>query len=262
MYDLGACCKNGTGVPQDWAAAVTWYQRASAAGVPHAMCMMGICYEDLALVLKRTVRQPSHGTSVRQTLGTLPRHAVWVGATRMALASPPKEYGLRRCAAIETQPIWANRTPCASWAIASRTVTASTRDAAAAVDWYRRAADLGNAGAMYNLGLCYENGVGVSETSAAIAASWYERAAAAGRLGMRCGAWLPARARLRFRVRLLMMTRRIELIQIAGADALVFELQFWRFFDGRESTSNCESCEVKNERSICKSCHDVKLYEM
>jgi TPR repeat protein len=39
---------------------------------------------------------------------------------------------------------------------------------------------LGNAGAMYNLGLSYENGVGVSETSAAIAASWYERAAAQG----------------------------------------------------------------------------------
>jgi tetratricopeptide (TPR) repeat protein len=48
-----------------------------------------------------------------------------------------------------------------------------------AVEWYTRAADLGHATAMYNMGVCYEHGTGV-EKSAEKAVEWYTRAAEKG----------------------------------------------------------------------------------
>jgi TPR repeat protein len=47
------------------------------------------------------------------------------------------------------------------------------------VDYYRRAADAGHAGALYNLGVCYAEGRGVAEHKAA-AVDYYRRAADAG----------------------------------------------------------------------------------
>jgi uncharacterized protein len=49
----------------------------------------------------------------------------------------------------------------------------------AAVDCYRRAADAGHAGALCNLGACYENGDGVAEDKA-VAVDYYRRAVDAG----------------------------------------------------------------------------------
>lgn len=53
------------------------------------------------------------------------------------------------------------------------------RDYGAALEWYRRAAALGNARAMYNIAIAYEHGKGV-EASDAEAADWYRRAARRG----------------------------------------------------------------------------------
>ena len=53
------------------------------------------------------------------------------------------------------------------------------QDYAAAVSWYRKAADQGHAGAQYNLGAAYRNGQGVSQDYAA-AVSWYRKAANRG----------------------------------------------------------------------------------
>jgi len=51
------------------------------------------------------------------------------------------------------------------------------RDYAEAMTWYRKAADKGNATAMYNVGVLYENGFGVHmDTDKAI--EWYKKAAA------------------------------------------------------------------------------------
>jgi uncharacterized protein len=50
------------------------------------------------------------------------------------------------------------------------------------MSWYRKAADRGNAGAQYNLGLIYANGWGVPQDYAA-AASWYRKAADRGKAG-------------------------------------------------------------------------------
>jgi TPR repeat protein len=52
-------------------------------------------------------------------------------------------------------------------------------DAATAVSWYRKAAELGNTLAMTNLGVMYERGEGV-KADAAMAVSWYRKAAELG----------------------------------------------------------------------------------
>ena len=55
----------------------------------------------------------------------------------------------------------------------------TSRNAAEAVAWYRKAADAGNAGAMFNLGGMYDTGEGVPENHAE-ANAWYRKAADAG----------------------------------------------------------------------------------
>ena len=53
-------------------------------------------------------------------------------------------------------------------------------DDAAAVRWYRKAAEQGNASAQNNLGWMLDNGAGVPEDDAA-AVRWYRKARRAGR---------------------------------------------------------------------------------
>ena len=55
-------------------------------------------------------------------------------------------------------------------------------DLHAAIKWYRRAAEAGNAAASFNLGVCYAEGDGVAHDLRE-ARRWYERAAAAGFAG-------------------------------------------------------------------------------
>ena len=51
-----------------------------------------------------------------------------------------------------------------------------TQDHVEALRWFRKAADKGNAHAMYSVGVCYENGRGVSQ-DCATAANWYRMSA-------------------------------------------------------------------------------------
>jgi TPR repeat protein len=53
------------------------------------------------------------------------------------------------------------------------------RDYGKAREWYQKAADKGNAYAMYNLGGLYENGNGVAQDYGK-AREWYQKAADAG----------------------------------------------------------------------------------
>jgi hypothetical protein len=54
-----------------------------------------------------------------------------------------------------------------------------SQDDTEAMKWYRKAADAGNATAMYNIGWLYENGKGVSRDYTK-AKKWYRKAADAG----------------------------------------------------------------------------------
>ena len=56
------------------------------------------------------------------------------------------------------------------------------QDYAAAVSWYRKAAEQGDADAQYNLGVMYDAGQGVPQDYAA-AVSWYRKAAEQGYAG-------------------------------------------------------------------------------
>jgi TPR repeat protein len=62
-----------------------------------------------------------------------------------------------------------------------------TKSAEKAVELYERAIELGNASAMFNLAVCYENGEGVTK-SAEKAVELYERAIELGTLA-RCSIW-------------------------------------------------------------------------
>ena len=53
------------------------------------------------------------------------------------------------------------------------------QDAQKAVEWFRKAADLGNTFAMVHLGECLESGQGIKK-SRAEAIRWYKKAEAAG----------------------------------------------------------------------------------
>ena len=57
-----------------------------------------------------------------------------------------------------------------------------SQDYAEAVKWYRKAAEQGDAMAQYNLGVCYYNGQGVSQNYAE-AVKWLRKAAAQGHAG-------------------------------------------------------------------------------
>src|SRR3990167_5301828 len=50
------------------------------------------------------------------------------------------------------------------------------------VDWYQKAADLGDADGMYHLALCYDDGKGVVQNKVR-AAEWYQKAADLGNVG-------------------------------------------------------------------------------
>lgn len=54
-----------------------------------------------------------------------------------------------------------------------------------AVKWYRKAADLGHAGAQWSLGYCYKNGYGVEENQVE-AVKWYRKAADQGHASAQC----------------------------------------------------------------------------
>ena len=53
------------------------------------------------------------------------------------------------------------------------------KDEHMAFDWYRRAADNNDLGAIFNTGICYKDGTGVARDLRE-ARRWFERAAAAG----------------------------------------------------------------------------------
>ena len=54
-----------------------------------------------------------------------------------------------------------------------------SQDYSKAMEWFQKAADAGNATAMFNIAMMYENGDGVPADQAA-AREWYQKAADAG----------------------------------------------------------------------------------
>ncbi|GHU02078.1 hypothetical protein FACS1894186_6070 [Alphaproteobacteria bacterium] len=137
---LGNMYDNGDGVPQDNAQAVCWYQKAADQGYAAAQYGLASMYDQ--------------GHGVPQDLAKAVYWYQKAADQGHALA----QYGL------------------ADMYYMGRGVP---RDLAKAADWYQKAAEQGNSGAQYNLGLMFFKGDGV-ERDPDFALYWYQKAADQG----------------------------------------------------------------------------------
>lgn len=178
---LGLCYENGFG---NYAAAVSWYQKAAEARLPEANYNLGICYAE--------------GRGVAQD---------YVVAFYLLQESAAQGYdpAKKKLEAIESEmPELTDKLKKMDPEVVQLYVYAGqgyvsclcelgdcyafgkgvAQDYAAAASWYRKAAEQGDAGGQYNLGLCYYNGQGVAEDREQ-AIYWAKKAAEQG--------WEPAK---------------------------------------------------------------------
>ena len=130
----------GQGVPQDYAQAVQWYRKAADQGDADAQSTLGLMY-------RRGEESPR----------MMPRRCSGTGRRRTK--------GMRR--------------PSSTSASCTTTVKESPRPDAQAVQWYRKAADQGHAGAQDSLGYSYGSGQGVPQDSTE-AVKWFRKARGTG----------------------------------------------------------------------------------
>jgi len=162
MFNVGVLFDSGTGVERDRALAAEWYRKAASKGMPRAAYALGLMHEagdgvtaDETLA-KQYFRQALAGgvTAARSHLAALgdPADAVAPGKTET------RDPGL--VAFDKAQELLLRRTP------------ESLREAAVLL---RQAAEGGNLLAAYNLGYCYDKGIGVA-VDLQQAYVWYARA--------------------------------------------------------------------------------------
>jgi TPR repeat protein len=177
MFDLAYALEEGKVVDADLPEAMSWYRRAAAAGNGRARCYLG----ELSLQ-----GAPRYGVD----LDPHRAYALFLGALeageRGAFCRIGGLYlgGLGVPRDRTTARRWIERgaragDPDAMESLATFLLHDPPTDPPAAIAWHRRAADLGNAMAMTQLGFAYQAGTGVA-ADARQAASWFRRAAEAG----------------------------------------------------------------------------------
>ncbi|KAH3758363.1 serine/threonine protein kinase [Pelomyxa schiedti] len=162
MCNLGLCYEYGTGVEKDSHKSVTLFQRAADAGDAEAMCNLGVCYENGEGVEK----------DIHKAVSLYQRAAD--AGDAMAMTST------RQCHCGRGLLMLVTPTQCATLVcVENENGSGADKDIHKAVTLYQRAADAGDATAMWLLGLCYENGDGVDkDTHKAVAL--FQRAAELG----------------------------------------------------------------------------------
>lgn len=140
QLEIAARFAEGKGVPQDFAQAATWYQRAAMHGHATAQYRLGALYE-------RGLGVPADVARAR----------VWYGRAA--------EQG--------------NVRAMHNLAVLSAGRAGASPDYPSAIQWFAEAASRGLADSQYNLGILYESGLGVP-TSLADAYKWYALAARSG----------------------------------------------------------------------------------
>jgi TPR repeat protein len=175
-----------------------WFSQGGRAGRPGAQHNLGMMYEGGKGVPQDKAR-PSSGTAARPSRATRARSSTWRCATTAARAW--RAMWARPCTGSARRPSRATRRPSSTSACATTRARTWRRTAQPAIlwygragragprqfpvqpgpdlrqrpgraarrsgqalDWYRRAAEQGHAGAQDNLGLRYEHGQGVSRT--------------------------------------------------------------------------------------------------
>lgn len=159
-FNVGVMYDAGRGVPPDTKKAAFWYARAAAKGFARAEYNLAMLYEagtgvprDRARAVQLYTRAADHGIS----------------AARAHLAALGQKF---TGTGHDTQNVAMQEFQQAQQILLSRGVA----DAAHAAELFRRAAEQHNAPAEYDLGYCYESGIGVSRDLAQ-AYAWYQRAA-------------------------------------------------------------------------------------
>ena len=140
QFEVASRFAEAKGVPQDFAQAATWYQRAATQGLANAQYRLGALYE--------------RGLGVAADPA---RARVWYGRAA--------EQGNVR--AMHNLAVFSAGRP------------GTSPDYPSAVQWFTEAANHGLADSQYNLGILYESGLGVP-TSAVEAYKWYALAARFG----------------------------------------------------------------------------------
>ncbi|MCA1807396.1 MAG: sel1 repeat family protein [Actinobacteria bacterium] len=174
--ELGLLYSTGKGVPQDYAKAVQWWQRAAEAGSPRGQNNLGAMYadgtgvsQDYAQAVKWYRKSADKGYSAAQYgLGTMydQGHGVPQNyAEALRWYEKAGEQGF-----VQAQ---------FNAGVMYQTGEGVEQSFKAAADWYRKAAELGDAKSQFNLGVCYENGEGVNQDSVQ-AYRWWNLAAAQG----------------------------------------------------------------------------------
>jgi TPR repeat protein len=160
MFNVAVMFDAGRGSPTNPAMAAHWYEQAAANGFGRAEYNLALMYEagsGLTHDRRRAVQlyqaAASHGVSAARM------HLIRLGQPYAGAVKRTEDLAMLHFQ--QAQQILLAR---------------GTSEAAQAVMLFRRAADEGNPLAAYDLGYCYEHGIGVpSDVSQAI--GWYRRAA-------------------------------------------------------------------------------------
>lgn len=201
QYELGRSFEEGCGTRKDCAKAIVWYRKAAEQGCAEAMCSLGDCFR-LGKGIEADAEEASGWYTRASGKGCTRADrqiAIWAEerGTRKRIAgenasmrsflenrAKSRKIGLFAAAMFVVISVFVSF---AYWHIAAcggrdsseapaqakaHTVTESESCA----ESYRKAAEQGDAKAQFELGRCYEKGLGVS-TDYNAAADWYRRAA-------------------------------------------------------------------------------------
>ncbi len=164
MFNVGVMFDAGRGTARDPQEAARWYDRAAAAGFGRAEYNLGLMYQDGSGVR----RDRAHAVRLFQAAA---RHGI--AAARLHLA----ELGVASGGAVQDggDPSMQDFRHAQS-----RLLLRGSAEMARAAELFRHAAEQGDALAQYDLGYCYENGLG-TPVDPLQAFRWYRRSAAEAR---------------------------------------------------------------------------------
>ena len=176
QVNIGGLYRDGQGVPQDYAQARQWYEKAAAHGNAMAQFYIGLLYydaegvpKDVAKAMEWWQKAAAQGhTKAQSNLGWLYHNGFGI----------PQDYVTARQ--------WYEKAAAQGNALAQVNLgrlyydgSGVPQDYAQARQWWEKAAAQGQAEAQFSLGWLYENGDGVPRDYAK-ARQWYEKAAAQG----------------------------------------------------------------------------------
>ncbi len=160
-FNVGVFYDSGLGMQPDEEQAAFWYGRAASEGFARAEYNLALLYEEGAGVPKNRERAVAlFRQAAAQGLTAARAHLASLGQRFVGPASKPAQDAMTDFQ--RAQDILLNRGPA---------------EAAQVAALFHRAADRHNAVAEYDLGYCYEHGVGVPADRTQ-AVDWYHRAAA------------------------------------------------------------------------------------